>query len=159
MLKKFFTFVEWSTISMKFMNFLYLVSFCGHFQPFVYRSSFYKCNWYEYQLNGLTPQYTIFLNFFFKLETVADPMMLASILVTVFWSFAFCLFFCEFGEKLTEKYESFNEKLYRCHWYAFPIEMQRMLLIFMSSTQHSPFLRGFGNIVCTRDTFKVVIIK
>lgn len=86
----------------------------------------------------------------------SDPAVLTNILVSVFWSFGYCAFFCEFGDMLIDQFESLDEKVYRSHWYAYPIEMQQMTLILMSSTQRLAPFRGYGNIICTRDTFKMV---
>lgn len=52
--------------------------------------------------------------------------------------------------------EIFDVELFQCNWYAYPIETQKLLLTFMSSTQRSKILHGFGNIQCTRNAFKSV---
>ena len=74
----------------------------------------------------------------------------------MFWIFATIAFFCEMGEMVTDQFEKFNTKLYQCDWYLFPIEVQRMLVIFMSDTQKPVFIHGYGNILCIRENFKKV---
>lgn len=50
-----------------------------------------------------------------------------------------------------------NEFIYNCDWDQFPSDIQRMLRIIMINAQRPVFFQGFGNILCTRDTFKKVI--
>lgn len=76
----------------------------------------------------------------------------------VLCSFTLIYLLCELGEKVTSCFGVFNVELYRCHWYLFPIEVQRMLVIFMSDTQQPIFIRSYGNIMCTRKVFKKVVI-
>lgn len=73
------------------------------------------------------------------------------------WSFAMMAFYCEFSQMVCEECNLFNEELHQCDWYLFPIEMQQMYLIFLSDTQQLTIVRGYANILCTRDTFKKVI--
>lgn len=57
---------------------------------------------------------------------------------------------------LSYQFRMFNEELWQRDWYLFPIELQRMLVIFMLDTEQSMIIRGYGNIKCTRDAFKGV---
>lgn len=57
---------------------------------------------------------------------------------------------------MTYQFSMFNEMLNKTNWYLYPAEMQRMLVIFISITQEPSFIRGYGNIECTRDSFKQV---
>lgn len=77
--------------------------------------------------------------------------------IEMFWTFAFVLIFCELGDMVSSQFVVFNDSLERLNWYLFPIEMQKMMIIVMAKTQQPALLRGFGNIVCTRETFKKVI--
>lgn len=67
--------------------------------------------------------------------------------------------FCDFGEQMTNQFETFDEQLYQRKWYLFPIEMQHMLVTFMSITQQPAIIHGFGNTEVSRDTFKKVFIN
>lgn len=54
------------------------------------------------------------------------------------------------------QFEKFDVELYQCYWYTFPIDMQQMLMTFMTYTQRSTMIHGFSNTECTRTTFKRV---
>lgn len=96
------------------------------------------------------------LPLFQKAEENFNPIELILTFVFVSWSFLIIFFLCEFGERLSGKFDAIDEELYQCTWYLFPMGMQRMVLTLMLGTQEPVFLRGFGNIVCTREAFKEV---
>lgn len=91
-----------------------------------------------------------------KAEETLDPIELSLVSVFTTWSFIIIFFFCESGERLSGKFEAIDDELYECDWYLFPMEIQRMVLILLSGTHAPVLLRGFGNIVCTREAFKDV---
>lgn len=93
-----------------------------------------------------------------KSEHTASPILLVTEGVLVFWSFVVMLLFCFLGEMVTHQFNMFNETLNNTNWYLFPNELQRMLVIFMSITQQSTLIRGYGNNECTRDAFKQVLM-
>lgn len=74
----------------------------------------------------------------------------------MFWSFACIFFLCEFGQKLKNEFDELNNTVYNFDWYSFPIEMQRILPIFLNISQDSVALRGFGNVEYERLAFKSV---
>lgn len=74
----------------------------------------------------------------------------------MFWALMLLFCYCELGEIVTNQFNMFDNELCRYDWYLFSIEMQRIFLIVMSNTQNSTTIRGYGNIVCTRDAFKQV---
>lgn len=78
-------------------------------------------------------------------------------LVSIFWSFALIFTYCELSQMITTEFDMFNVELCEYKWYLCSIDMQRMLLIFMSNTQQPIALEGFGNIVCSRNSFINVI--
>lgn len=84
---------------------------------------------------------------------------MASNLQTMVQLLLFDFLICEFGERLSSKYEMFHKKLHECNWYSLPIEIQRMYLIFMAHTQQTPNISCYGNFTCTPNTFKKVIFK
>lgn len=63
---------------------------------------------------------------------------------------------CEFGGMMTDRFEAFNHNLCQCKWYLYTAELQRLYLLFVVNTQHPVIIRGYGNIICTRETFKKV---
>lgn len=96
---------------------------------------------------------------FFKLKTQKsedDPAVMIMPVIIVFWAFILIFSYCELGKKVTNAFNDFNEQLCQAKWYLLSVDIQRMLLIFMSDAQQPVLLRGFGNIVCTRDSFKNV---
>lgn len=77
-------------------------------------------------------------------------------IIMVFWTFFIILVFFEIGELVSKQFDMFNAELCQCNWYLYPIEMQKMLIIFMSNAQQLTFIRGLGNILCTRSKVKEV---
>lgn len=60
---------------------------------------------------------------------------------------------CWCGEMVTHEFEIVSNELKKCKWYLLPLEMQKILLILITNAQHSTFIRGYGDIRCTRETF------
>lgn len=77
-------------------------------------------------------------------------------MVLILTSFVLMFFICEFGERLSHYFNTFDDAFGQCRWYLFPIEMQRMLVIATINTQQPVIIQSFGNIPCTRDSFKRV---
>ena len=63
---------------------------------------------------------------------------------------------CEPGERVTNTFHAFDNELCRCNWYSSPIKFQRFYLIFLLDTQLPVDTHSYGNIQCTRETFKKV---
>lgn len=65
------------------------------------------------------------------------------------------------GENVTTEFEKFNDELYQSDWYLFPTEMQKMFVTFMSYSQRSMTVQGYGHNLaqCTRETFKKVMTR
>lgn len=72
------------------------------------------------------------------------------------WTFGFIFFICEPGEMVTYHFEHFYDELGRSDWNLYPIEVQRIYLTFVLETQQPIIIKSYGNISCTRDTFKQV---
>lgn len=66
----------------------------------------------------------------------------------------FCV--CEFGQRVNGHFETFDNEVGQCRWYLFPLELQQMLVIATMNTQQPVMIQGFGNIPCTRESFKMV---
>lgn len=77
-------------------------------------------------------------------------------LLQICLSFGFIAAFCELGETVTDQFRKFNARLYQCDWYLFPIEVQQMLVIFMSDTQQTVYVQGYGHVLCIRENLKRV---
>lgn len=74
----------------------------------------------------------------------------------VVWSFVAIFIFCQFGEMVIDRFEKFHSELWQCDWYACPGEIQRMYLMFMVNAQQPAVIKGYANILCTREMFKKV---
>lgn len=94
--------------------------------------------------------------FHLKSQQNSNPIEMIFTLIMIFTSFVPNFCFCEFGERIGQKLSMFDEKLWQCDWHAFSIEMQKLMLTFMSSTQRLTTFRGYANTECTRDAFKTV---
>lgn len=70
----------------------------------------------------------------------------------------FLFILCEPGHYCTIKFETLQDELGWCDWYALPIKLQKIYLIFLSNTQNNVKITGFGGITCERDTLKKVPI-
>lgn len=68
------------------------------------------------------------------------------------------LILCEPGHLCAQAFEKFEMELSECDWYLLPIEMQSMYMIFLADTQNSVNMKGYGGIVCERETMKKVDI-
>lgn len=75
----------------------------------------------------------------------------------IFWSIAIVFFFCEFGERVSNGFEESSYMLKQLDWYSYPYEMQRLLPTVMIIGNEPVSVRVFGNISCTRGTFREVI--
>lgn len=78
--------------------------------------------------------------------------------VAVFWFFCTIFIFCEFGENVCKEFDKVVNAVCESDWYAFPIEVQRSLPLLLIATQKQVIPRGFGNILCIRESFQTVII-
>lgn len=91
-----------------------------------------------------------------NLENLFGVMVITSLIILI-WALLFALFWCECGTIVTTQFAMFDHELWQCKWYLFPKEMQQMLSFVISNTQDPVTLLSYGNIECTRDTFKRVI--
>lgn len=99
----------------------------------------------------------IHLSFYLsKWDDDSSMFELAFTLLLVPWVFVLFFLSCEPGERVTSQFELFGEELDRCNWYALPIKMQRIYLIFLCDSQQLRDIQGYGGIVCSRETFKKV---
>lgn len=66
---------------------------------------------------------------------------------------------CEFGQRVTNAFESIEYTLQTLDWYSFPLAMQQNLLIIWAFTQKPIAFTCFGSISCNRKCFKQVNLK
>lgn len=76
--------------------------------------------------------------------------------VAIIWSFGQIFLSCELGERVSNQFYALNDALYQSDWYLFPDELQRMLPTLLMATQRQVVPRGFGNLLCIRESFQKV---
>lgn len=89
-------------------------------------------------------------------QDTPNPIALVKISILLFWSVVEIFVFCETSERLTIEFDEidfYNE----WDWYLFPNEVRRILPTIIINVQEPVALQGYGNITCTRETFKRVI--
>lgn len=65
-------------------------------------------------------------------------------------------YICETGQDVSDRSNKFGDEIYKCDWYLLPHKLQRMLIIILINAQEPVYIRGFGNVECTRESFKQV---
>lgn len=74
----------------------------------------------------------------------------------LFWSFSQMFIFSELGERLSDRFNQLDTAIIYCDWYTFPLKLRKSLPMILEGTQKPIRLRGYGNVPCTRETFKNV---
>lgn len=64
--------------------------------------------------------------------------------------------FCHFGDQTTERFGVIDDQFYQIAWYKLSLNEQKLLPLAISVAQKEIYFKVFGNISCTRDTFKKV---
>lgn len=80
-------------------------------------------------------------------------------LTIIFWSFVSIFLTCDFGERVSNRFDVIDDVLCQFEWYDLPLEVQKMLPIIMMSTQQTVVFKGFGNIWLLREVFRQVSAK
>lgn len=94
-----------------------------------------------------------FLFSFFKDNFGFDTL---SAIILVLWALILLFLLCDFGQKLINQFELFENEIYKCKWYLFPINMQQIFAFAMVNVQQLAPVQGFGNIELTRETSEKV---
>lgn len=98
------------------------------------------------------------LYFFLNFQTLNEFNLIMLVVLFVNVSYAFGLIFivCELCQKITDGFNKMNETLNQFNWQSYPIEVQRLLPIFIIITQQPMDFKVFGSIACCRESFKNV---
>lgn len=78
--------------------------------------------------------------------------MVVVLVVSGSWLFIVCWT----GDKVTLDFESIEDATYQSMWYLLPLKMQKCIPIIMNFAQKQVHIANFGEIHCTRETFKKV---
>lgn len=81
--------------------------------------------------------------------------MIAAIIELV-CSFTLLLLACELAGRLSYRFENVNDLIDQFDWYAFPLEMQKILPVMMMNAQQPVEVKSFGSIASNRETFRKV---
>lgn len=98
------------------------------------------------------------VGFILKMDQNSSQIELITLATEALWAFQLVFGACELGQMVANQFDIFNDKLDQCKWYLFPIDVQRMFVIILANSKQSIEISAFGNVPCTRDTFKKVPI-
>lgn len=83
-------------------------------------------------------------------------MVVMVLVMDLSYAFGFVYIVCELCQQASDGYEEMNDTIDQFDWPSYPIEIQRILPLVMSSAQQSAEFKVFGSITCRRVTFKNV---
>lgn len=86
----------------------------------------------------------------------SNPAYLLNSLLFITASFVTVFLTCEMGQNVSNQFNKFGDKVGTCDWYLLLRKLQQMFVIVMINAQEPVSIRGFGNVECTRDSFKRV---
>lgn len=150
-----------------FLNLWWRYFLCTSHLQFRLHCLCFRCKWYgiNHSTRSILIMYFIlmwllllFKSYWFSIQTSSnpDPIVLLGLTIVTIGIFGGIFMCCELPQILTIQYDNFDNQLCQCKWYLLPIEVRRMLLIFMSSTQQPAIFYGYADIECSRETFKMV---
>lgn len=105
--------------------FRFVREFNGNFQYFIIVT---------YVWSRLTMLSSMITLHFVLVDHNTIPVELIRAVILVGWVFFAMFFICNLGQTITNEFEMFDAELHQCNWYAFPLKMQKMTLIFSSNT-------------------------
>lgn len=76
----------------------------------------------------------------------------------LFWSFGKAVVICENAQDITDTFDDFDYSIYQMDWWLFPLGIKRMLPLVLMNSQKPVVVQSFGNLICSRLTFKSVNI-
>lgn len=82
--------------------------------------------------------------------------MLVTPVMLLLWTYVLIFIFCELGERVSTEYNRILDEIEQSNWYSLPMELQRMFPFVIIIAQEPTILHGFGNCLCTRESFKNV---
>lgn len=97
--------------------------------------------------------------YIFQADHNSIPIELIRTINLVIWTVVTACAFGEVGEMVKNEFINFNDALDQCNWFHFPKQVQHMFVILIANSQQPTLIRGYGNRLCARDTFKRVNFK
>lgn len=92
----------------------------------------------------------------FQASPVIDPLILSLAIFSAFFAFGALLLVCDLIERLSSAFIEVGDMVDQYKWYKFTGDMQRMLLMILIHVNESVTVKCFGDIACSRSTFKSV---
>lgn len=89
-------------------------------------------------------------------SSATSPDMILSLVSQIFWSFALISIYCEFGERVSIRFDRSYRAICQFKWYAFPMELKKSLLTVLIVAQQPYELRSFATCSCAREPLKNV---
>lgn len=74
----------------------------------------------------------------------------------VIYGFGIMYIACELGQQMSIAFDECTDLIGQFEWYAFPIEIQRMLPMILNFAMQPVEIKCFGTITSDRETFKYV---
>lgn len=108
----------------------------------------------DYFFNFITA--TTFNYFLFQALIHSNIFDLLYVIMYLICTLGQLFLFCHFGNQLTDTFGTIYDTFYQCDWYLMPLKIQKIMPTILNAAQEPVFLRGFGNITCTREMFKKV---
>lgn len=65
---------------------------------------------------------------------------------------------CDLGESVTATFARMEQNIHDILWYECPVDHQKLLIFMIAMAQRPYRVIIFGDISCSRDTFKMVIL-
>lgn len=83
-------------------------------------------------------------------------MDLPILIIQVIGAFFFLFVTCEFGGRITIAHDEIDSAILQLRWYRFPVELKKILPVVILISHEEVELKGFGSVVCSRETFQKV---
>lgn len=91
-----------------------------------------------------------------KVDHDTSSIEFIELVFQAFWSFVLLFGVCELGEMVSNQFTRVNDFFDRCKWYLLPNNIQHMYALILLNAQHPLVFRAYGNLPCTRESFKGV---
>lgn len=92
----------------------------------------------------------------FQSSPVIDPILLLLAILCAAFALGALLLVCDLIERMSYAFTSIGDMVDQYKWYSFTREMQQILLIIFTHVNEPVTVKCFGNITCSRATFKSV---
>lgn len=110
-------------------------------------------SWPHFSLDIENTQFVVYI---FQSSPVIDPLMLLLGIFAAFFAFGALLLVCDLIERLSNAFMDISDMVHQYDWYAFPVQMQQILLTIFIHINEPVTFKCFGSTTCSRSTFESV---